>query len=128
LAEVEAIYGLHHPASKKTAPPEFQESKRKVVTDKVFEKLDANKDGECSSVPGTTSTDMASYTSESGRVDIGSRVPGWWHRGELLVWQAEATRLMFASPLGSTLLHVIQEPWSYVLDIAVAADMKQDNR
>lgn len=46
IAEIEAIYGLHHPhATRHTPQPDLQESKRKVVTDRVLGRLDTNNDG-----------------------------------------------------------------------------------
>jgi len=48
IPEIEAVYGLHHPEAQKSAPAEYQESKRKVVTDKVLKKLDRDGDGRVS--------------------------------------------------------------------------------
>ncbi|KAK6907154.1 hypothetical protein I203_101144 [Kwoniella mangroviensis CBS 8507] len=49
VAEIEAVYGLHHHSVKdKIKQPELVDARTKVVVDKVMEKLDTNNDGKIS--------------------------------------------------------------------------------
>jgi Ca2+-binding EF-hand superfamily protein len=51
IPEIEAIYGLHHPThltATGNAPSAALESKRKIIVDKVLDKLDTDKDGRIS--------------------------------------------------------------------------------